>query len=324
MIDVFFYEAFEEEARELRRLMPPEVRAGYTDATIQESGHAAPPARLISVRTQSQLPPAWAGHLGAILSRSTGYDHLAAYARATGTTAELGSLPLYCHRAVAEQAVLLWLALLRRLPRQERQFRQFHRDGITGAECQGRTLLVVGVGNIGHQVCRLGEALDMRVLGVDIDPGHADVEYVDFEAALPQADVLVCAMNLTEKNRGYFNADVWRRAKHGAVFVNVSRGELSPSTALVEALEAGRLGGVALDVYDHESELAAALRMQRPSSDPEVRAAQQLAERDDAICTPHNAFNTVEAVHRKSEHSVRQIVAWMETGRFLWPAPPVA
>jgi D-lactate dehydrogenase len=81
------------------------------------------------------------------------------------------------------------------------------------------------------------------------------------------------------------------------------------------------LGAVALDVYNHEAVLAVALRSGEPSGDAEVRAALELAARDDVICTPHNAFNTSEAVERKSEHSVQQIAAFLEEGQFLWPAP---
>src|SRR5262249_52554848 len=158
-----------------------------------------------------------------------------------------GYLPKYCHRAVAEHALLLWMALLKRLPRQIRQFRTFERDGVTGDECQGRVLVVVGVGNIGHEICQIGRALGMRVLGIDRQPRHADVEYVEIDAALADADVLVCAMDLNADNRGYFDREKWRRIKPGAMFVNVSRGEISPSTHLLEALQAGWLRGVGLD-----------------------------------------------------------------------------
>jgi len=321
MLDVYFYEAFEEEAESLRSLLPPTINAAYTDRTIQEAGHAEPPARLISTRTQSRIPLDWSSRLDAILTRSTGYDHVAAYAAAVGPRLALGFLPRYCHRAVAEQAVLLWMALLRRLPRQMRQFHNFHRDGLTGLECEGRTLVVVGVGNIGHEVYSIGKALGMQALGVDRDPRHDDVEYVDIDAALAQADVLVCAMDLNSSNRQYFDMPKWRRVKPGAVFVNISRGELSPSTALLEALGEGSLSGVALDVYDHEAELAGTLRNKLPANEPEVLAALELAKRDEVICTPHNAFNSAEAVHRKSEHSVQQIVAYLQNGRFLWSAP---
>jgi D-lactate dehydrogenase len=161
----------------------------------------------------------------------------------------------------------------------------------------------------------------MRVLGVDRKPGKADVEFADAAVALPQADVVVCAMDLNDANRGYFDAARLGQIKRGAIFVNISRGELSPSNALLEALKAGQLAGVGLDVYDREAELAVALRTGQPSADPEVRATLALAERDDVICTPHNAFNTAEAVERKSEHSVQQIVAFRDRGKFLWPAP---
>ena len=321
MPHVYFYEAFAEEAEALRRLLPARVSAGYTDATIQEAGHAAPPADIISIRTQSQLPPTWAPQLRAILSRSTGYDHLEASAAAVAQPPQLGYLPLYCHRAVAEHALLLWLALLRRLPRQVAQFCQFHRDGLTGGECQGRTLAVVGVGNIGREVCQIGAALGMQVIGVDRDPRHPEVASHTIDEALAAADVVVCAMDLNSSNLHYFDAARLARIKRGAVLVNVSRGELSPSTALLAALESGQLGGVGLDVYDHEAPLAVALRTQRHVDDPEVQAALALSRRDDVLCTPHNAFNSIEAVERKSEHSVQQIEALLATGQFLWPAP---
>jgi D-lactate dehydrogenase len=321
MNDVFFYEAFAEEAEALRRYLPSSIAAGFTGDTIQEAGHMAPPARLISLRTQSVIPTSWADSLDGILSRSTGYDHLLAYAASVPRCPALGHLPLYCHRAVAEQAALLWLALLRRLPVQLRQFTTFHRDTITGAECQGRTLAVVGVGNIGREVCRVGAALGMRVLGVDLLQKHDDIQYVDIDTALAQADVVVAAMNLNASNRGYFNADRLARCKRGAIFVNIARGELSPSTALLAALRAGLLGGIGLDVYDHEPELAETLRGGQPSHDPEVLATLELTEYDNVICTPHNAFNSDEAVQRKSEHSIRQIVAFLETGQFEWPVP---
>jgi D-lactate dehydrogenase len=323
MLDVFFYEAFEEEDADIRRFLPANIAADYAALTIQESGHAAPPARIISTRTQSIVPVEWAPVIDAILTRSTGYDHLVAYRAIVSAPPAMGYLPLYCQRAVAEQALLMWLALLRRLPQQVAQFQAFHRDGISGGECQGRTLVVVGVGNIGHEVCRIGHALGMKVLGVDLLRKHSDIEYLSIDDALPQADVLVCAMDLNPTSVGYFDMAKWRRVKPGCVFVNISRGELSPSTHLVQALDAGHLAGVGLDVFDHEAALAVALRTRSPVDDAEVAATLELARRPDAICTPHNAFNSIEAVQRKSEQSIEQLVAFLSTGRFIWPVPTI-
>ena len=321
MLDIFFYEAFDKEAELLRQHMPESIQAEYSWKTIQESGHEKPPARLISTRTQSSLPESWVPQLAGILSRSTGYDHLLRWLADTENPPQCGYLPLYCHRSVAEQALTLWMALLRKLPRQIGNFPKFHREGLTGLENEGKTLLVVGVGNIGYEVVKIGWGLGMRVLGVDIDPKHPDVEYVDPQEGIRKADIIVAAMNLTEDNRGYFHYDFLKQAPRGALFVNVARGELSPSGALVRLVTEEHLGGVGLDVYDRESELAVLLRSKKESNDPEVQATLQLAKNTNIILTPHNAFNTIEAVERKAAQSVEQVVHFFEKSRFKWPVP---
>lgn len=346
-MDVYFYEAFQEETLELRRHLPASVEAGFTSQTIQEAGHAQPPAGLISIRTQSVIPVAWASALRGILSRSTGYDHLIRYWAACDSAGDTGRaeagelgaagagpragerrvpcgyLPLYCNRAVAEQALLMWMALLRKLPQQTASFRSFHRDGLTGSECEGQTLAVVGVGNVGHQVAKLSQGLGMRVLGVDIVERFDWVDYVPIDEAIAHADVIVCAMNLTHTNVGYFGYGRLSRARPGTIFVNVARGEMSPSQDLLRLLEERRLGGVALDVYDHEQELAVALRSGAAASapSPAVVATLALARLPNVILTPHNAFNTREAVDRKAEHAVQQVGHFLREGAFLWPVP---
>lgn len=316
---ICFYEAFEEEAEALKRYLGPNVKALFTDKTIQESGHSALPASMISTRTQSVFPDDWADDLKGIITRSTGYDHILAYRQRTRVAVPAGYLPLYCHRAVAEQAMLLWTALLRKLPLQQTQFYAFHRDGLTGRECLAKHLLVVGVGHIGSQVCRIGHGLDMQVKGVDLDPRFDDVAYCDIEDGLDWADIVVCAMNLTDQNRGYFDYDRLKRAKPGLVFVNVARGELSPPVDLLRLMDEKHLSALGLDVYDHESTLAVALRTGESCDDEQVAAILALARKDNVILTPHNAFNTIEAVERKSQQSVEQLSHFLNTGEFLWP-----
>jgi D-lactate dehydrogenase len=317
-MDIFFYEAFEEETEALRSFLPDTIRAGFTEATIQEAGHTEPPAKIVSLRTQSVIPVAWAGQMEALLSRSTGYDHLADYRKLTGTSVALGYLPLYCARAVAEQALLLWLALSRKLPRQTDQFKNFNRDGITGTECEGKNLLVVGVGNIGSEIVRIGKGLDMTVWGVDPDQKHDFVDYVDYDEKKAEADIMVCAMNLTVENQGYFNNERLTGIKPSALFINIARGEISPPDVLLKKLKSGQLGGAGIDVYDAESELAVALRTGESSPNPVVDSMLELQKLPNVICTPHNAFNTREAVMRKSEQSIQQAESFLQTGRFIW------
>jgi len=320
-MNIFFYEAFLEEAQVLKELIPAHMTAGFTWKTIQERNNTTPPASLISIRTQSQIPTAWASHLSGILTRSTGYEHLAAYQEKCQIDIPCGYLPLYCNRAVAEQAAMLWLSLLRKLPQQMEQFTKFHRDGLTGQECEHKTLLVVGVGNIGFEVVRIAKGLGMEVLGVDIIKKHTSVTYVSIEEGLAQADVIVCAMNLTNQNRGYFNYQTLKQAKNGVIFVNIARGELSPSLDLLQLLEESLLGGVALDVYNQEKDLAVSLRTACPNEDKEIQATLALGEHPNVILTPHNAFNTQEAVTRKAQDTMKQLSHFFEKGRFLWPIP---
>ena len=168
---------------------------------------------------------------------------------------------------------------------------------------------------------RIGRGLEMNVLGVDIDPGHADLDYVSIEEGLPAADVIVCAMNLTDENPGYFDRRRLGAAGPGAIFVNVARGELAPAADLLELLDSGRLGGVGLDVYEAEKELAVSLRSGTAPAGGPAAASLELAARPNVIATPHNAFNTAEAIERKARRSVESIVEYIRTGAFPSPVP---
>jgi D-lactate dehydrogenase len=321
VLDVCFYEAFEEEAAEIKACLPADIRAEFRPETIQEFRSKTPPARVVSIRTQSVVPLAWAENMSAILSRSTGYDHLEAYYLQASRKLAYGYLPLYCARAVAEQAVLMGWALARRLPRQRQQMATFNRDGLTGMELEGKCMAVVGVGNIGSEIIKLGEALGMKAVGVDLVKRHDFVTYQGVNEAVPQADIIVAAMNLTTDNKGYFDEAFFKLCKPGAIFVNIARGELVSSVVLLKALEAGGLGGVGLDVYEDERAMAVALRAGRKTAGEEAEATWGLYRRPNVILSPHNAFNTVESVHRKAEQSVAQVKQFLETGEFIWKAP---
>ncbi len=323
-VDAYFYEAFAEEAdRLLHHAAEAGLRVGHTPMTIQEAGHAQPPAPVISLRTQSTLPAAWAPQLRGILSRSTGYDHLLAYRQATGGACPpLGYLPLYCVRAVAEQALLLWTALLRRLPRQLAQFDTFQRDNLSGRENPGKVMALFGVGNIGHEIWKIATTLGLDVRGVDPVHRHADVAYFSPEETLAEADIIVCSMNLTPRNRGYFTREVLARAKRKPILVNIARGEFTPAVVLEAVLKDELLSGVALDVYNEESTLAPALRTgSHETLTADNQALLRLRARPDVLLTPHNSFNTLEAVERKSEQSIRALLHHQQTGQFLWPVP---
>ena len=320
MTDIFFYEAFEEEAEALKRYLPVNISAYFSWKTIQETDHEDPPAKIISIRTQSIIPPEWANQLEAIITRSTGYDHIADYIKLTGAKLSAGYLPLYCNRSVAEQALLLILGLSRKLATQIEQFKSFHRDGLTGQEISGKNIAIIGIGNIGYEIVKIARGLNMNVLAVDIVKKYDDVDYFSPEEAIEKADIIVCAMNLTSDNVNYFNYDTLKGAKKGVLFINVARGEFSSAVDLLKLIEENHLGGVALDVYNNEKLLAIALRENRINevTDDETKAILALADKSNVILTPHNAFNTKESVERKSEQAIEQLINYKSTGEFKW------
>ncbi|OQA26235.1 MAG: D-2-hydroxyisocaproate dehydrogenase [Verrucomicrobia bacterium ADurb.Bin345] len=156
---------------------------------------------------------------------------------------------------------------------------------------------------------------------MDIVRRFADITYVDAEEGLRRADVIVCAMSLNNSSRRFFRHERFGDVRPGCVFVNVARGEISPSTDLLRLMRESRLAGIGLDVFDHESDLAVSLRSGRQSADPEVAAWLELRSFPNVILTPHNAFNTIEAVGRKAAQAVAEVTRFMRDGDFTWPVP---
>ena len=313
-MDIIFYEAFAEEARVLKRLLSNGIDAEFTPETIQASRHSSPPAGLISIRTQSMIPPSWAEHLTGVLSRSAGFDHLEQYRKETGFRVPCGHLANYCSRAVAEQAVLLMMALMRKLPKQQEQFNVFSRDGLTGGEMKGRHALVLGVGNIGSEIVDIVQGLGMQVKGVDIDP-KKDMEYVELDEGLSWAHAIFCALPLTEETRNLLGYARLRQAEKGPVLINIARGEITPVADLARLMGEDLLSGVALDVFPEEQKLAEALR--EPSGpEPIVEDIFHLQTFGNVLFTPHNAFNTEEALERKCQQTVEAVALFLSEGRF--------
>jgi D-3-phosphoglycerate dehydrogenase len=164
-------------------------------------------------------------------------------------------------QSVAEHAMLLILSCAKQAYRVDRLTRAGNWGAIRAEEMfelKGKTLGILGVGNIGRITARLAAAFGMRVVG--FDPYVADDELrrrgaepvKSLEALLPQVDVLTCHAPLTPETRGMINARTLGLMKRGAVFVNTARGPIQDERALFEALARGHLGAAGLDVFEDE------------------------------------------------------------------------
>lgn len=153
-------------------------------------------------------------------------------------------------------------------------------------ELAGKTLVVIGSGEIGRATARIGEAFGMRVVAAAV-PGSSTPGRTPLAEALAQADIITLHCPLTPATTGLVSREFLAALKPSALVINTGRGPLIDNQALVEALAAGRLGGVALDVLPVEPP---------PSSDPLLTAlAAKPAWARRVAITPHIAWGTVEA-----------------------------
>lgn len=185
-------------------------------------------------------------------------------------------------RSVAELCVASILALLRRLVPAIADLRADRWRQVQGATLSGRTVAVLGFGNVGRELAGLLSGFGCPVLAWDarqLTDLPANVEVVDFDEALARADVVSVHLPLNAQTRSIIDAAALSRMRAGALLINTARGGLVDEEALAGALERGQIAGAALDVFACEP----------PTGSP-------LLVRDDVIATPHIGGSTAEAV----------------------------
>jgi D-lactate dehydrogenase len=256
-----------------------------------------------------------------VATRSTGFDHVDLAACAARGVA-VANVPTYGENTVAEHTFALVLALSRRLIGAERKGRaaDFDLSGLQGFDLKGRTLGIVGAGRIGLHVARMARAFGMEVLAYDPRPEELLAEvlgsaYVELGELLERSHVVSLHAPSSPATRHLIDAAALARMRPGAVLVNTARGALVDTEALVAALDSGRLGGAGLDVFEGEEHVGEDYELlARGGGEEAVRLAlgrRLLADRDDVILTPHNAFNSYEAVERIARTTVENITAFL-------------
>ncbi len=202
---------------------------------------------------------------------------------------------------VAEHAVALMLASARRLAEHTAAIRSGTWPGGHAISLPGKTVGIIGTGNIGAEFARICAALGMRCLAWTFTPSPEratvlGVEYVEFDRLLAEADVVSLHLRLSPQTRGMIGAREFSLMKPGALFVNVSRGGLVDEAALAASLTAGRLAGAGLDVFDPEP----------PVADNPLLACSNV------VFSPHVADMTPEGVELLNEGAVDNVIAFLK------------
>jgi D-lactate dehydrogenase len=257
-------------------------------------------------------------HMGVrlIALRAAGFDNVDLQAaRAHGIA--VARVPAYSPHAVAEHAFALLLSLNRKVHLAYDRIRHgnFSLDGLMGFDLSGKTIGIVGVGNIGSVAARIARGFGCKVIGTDPvlrDDCRGVVEYVELGELLARSDIVSLHCPLNEATRHLIGARELARMKPQALLINTSRGAVIHTAAVLNALEAKRLGGLAIDVYDREIGLFFEDRSCEKLEDQEF---QRLLVFPNVLVTPHQAFLTTEALTNIASATIENIDAFERTGR---------
>lgn len=287
----------------------------FTEAMLEESTAALAtgyPAVSIFVNDDASAPALEklaAGGVRLIALRSTGFNNvdLVAAARLGITVMRVANYSPY---AVAEHAVALLLAVNRKTHRAYVRTREnnFLLDGLQGFDVHGKTVAVIGTGRIGAIFARIMHGFGAQLLGYDVaenpDCTALGMRYAPLREALAQADIVSLHVPLLPETRYLVNAQALAAMKPGVTLINTSRGALIDTEALIEALKAGRVGAVGLDVYEEEDDLFFRDRSEQiPTDDVFAR----LTTFPNVLITGHQGFFTREALAQIAQTTIRNI-----------------
>ncbi|WP_432453741.1 MULTISPECIES: 2-hydroxyacid dehydrogenase [unclassified Agarivorans] len=252
-----------------------------------------------------------------VLLRCAGFNNLdLAEAEALGIT--VSRVPAYSPEAVAEHAIALMMTLNRRIHKAYQRTRDanFSLEGLTGMNIFGKTAGVIGTGKIGLATARILKGFGCRVLAFDPYPNDAakelGIEYVSMPELLSQSRIITLHCPLTVENTYLIGKSAFAQMQKGTLLINTSRGKLVDSLACIEALKDGTLGGLALDVYEHEKELFFEDLSAEVILDDVFR---RLSACHNVIFTGHQAFLTDEALQTIANTTLANASAFLDGKR---------
>lgn len=279
-------------------------------------GHEAVCVFVNDVLDRAVLSALKASGIRLVALRSAGFNNVdLAAAREFGL--QVARVPAYSPHAVAEHTLALILTLNRRIHRAFNRVREgnFALDGLIGFDLHGKVAGVIGTGTIGAIVARILLGFGCRVIAHDMraDPDleAAGVTYVPLNDLFAEARVITLHCPLTPDTHHIVNAATIARMQPGVMLVNTSRGAVIDTAAVLEGLKDGRIGALALDVYEEEADLFFEDLSDRFIGDD---LFARLLTFPNVLITGHQAFLTEEALTNIAATTVANVTAFEETG----------
>ena len=231
-------------------------------------------------------------------------------------TKELGiavvRVPAYSPYAVAEHAIALILTLNRKIHRAYNRVREgnFALDGLLGFDLHGRTVGIIGTGKIGRVTSKILHGFGCRLLGYDLYPNQEFAsqygKYVALEDLLRESDIISLHCPLTLQTHHLIDDKAIAKMKTGVMLVNTSRGGLIDTSAVIDGLKAKKIGHLALDVYEQESNIFFEDMSAEIIQDD---VFERLLTFPNVIITGHQAFFTSDALSNIAKTTLNNITA---------------
>lgn len=262
-------------------------------------------------------------NLKAIFTMSTGYDHID-LEEAKKRNIVVANIPTYGEHTVAEHTFALILAISRKIIESYKRVKDgnFSPDGLTGFDLKGKTLGVVGVGNIGKNVVTIANGFGMKVLGYQRYPDQElaneyNFELVDLDKLLSESDIITLHIPYNKETHHFINDQKIAKMKDGVILINTSRGGVIDTRALIYYLNSKKIAACGLDVLEEEPILReeAELFYSTNIDSQELMGLLEnhfLLKNPNVIITPHNAFNSIESLKRIAEITCENIEAFMK------------
>lgn len=256
-----------------------------------------------------------------IACRSTSFDNIdLKVAKKNNIT--ICNVPAYGQTTVAEYTIMLMLMLARRMPAvlDSVQKGTIEHRKLTGFTLHGKTLGVIGTGEVGRAVISIAKAIGMHVIAYNPSPDEQaskdqGYSYVKLPELLAGADIVTLHAPLTQENQHIISTNQFKKMKEKAYLINTARGELVDTTALIEALHSKKIAGAALDVAEGEQSLrkGAELNLLRARNKMpfEVAELNMLSRMNNVILSPHNAFNSKEALYLARKITADNIIKFL-------------
>jgi len=301
---IYFYEIESWEESFVRQNLPDHEPFFFKNRIDEMDLPSESEAEAISIFVNSRITPEVLErfpNLKFIATRSTGFDHIDIEA-AKKRGILVAYVPGYGDNTVAEFAFGLILNLTRKIYRaidRVKETGSFSLRDLRGADLKGKTIGVVGTGRIGREMVKIAKGFGMEVLAFDIFQNKAFAEemvfkYVALDELLRNSDIVSLHCPFTEESRHLINKDNVKLFKRGAYLINTARGGIVETEALVRGLKEGILAGAGLDVLEEEGEIN-----------------NELMKMSNVLITPHNAFNSEEAIRRILATTVQNIRGYL-------------